>query len=199
MIEFTQANLFESQGSGLNAHWAAASLTKFFGAVTLAGRTLFKWGDEAGSGDGQLYVVESNRTWEFSQRWECLTGIQHGVFYANFFKATSGWSPISGGNFDRLRSTFEVNPLVAISRGRSPEDTIGGALGVQLFRHHEDESIIPEISYEAPSGASVWGIGLKYMRKIGSRTFIEARGVRTWSDDTEFVREGVFVSTFVIF
>ncbi|MBI3463954.1 MAG: hypothetical protein HY000_12985 [Planctomycetes bacterium] len=198
-IEFTYARLHESGDSELDADYAAASATQFFGPVTVAGRALFKWADAAAHGDGQLFVLETNWTRQFSDRWECLTGIEESVFYADFFKATSGWSPISGGNFDRLRSQFEVNPLVAISSGRSPEETIGAALGVQLFRHHEDESIIPEVSYEAPSGTSVWGVGVKYLRKIGARTYLDARGVRTWCDDESLEREGFFVSTVVIF
>ena len=199
LIELTYARLHEAGDSGLDSHYAAAGVTKFLGPLALAGRALFKWGDDAGNGDGQLYVMESNWTRQFSGRFQCWTGIEEGVFYGNVFKATSGWTPISGGNFDRLRSAFEVNPLVSIARGLSTEDTIGGCLGVQLFRHHEDESFIPEIAYEAPDGTPVWGIGLNYLRKIGPRTYIQARSVRTWSDDEQFDREGVFVSTFVIF
>lgn len=199
LIEATYAELHDSPGPGHDARYAAASGTQFFGPLTLAGRTLFKWGDQTGRGDGQLFVLESNLTRHFSEGIAGLTGIDHGVFYFNLFKATRGWTSISGGNVDRLRSTFEVDPLLTIALGRDPADAIGGALGVQLFRNDEDESFVPEIAYEAPGGTSVWGAGLRYLRKTGPRTFLEARGVRTWSRDRRFEREGVFVSTFIVF
>jgi hypothetical protein len=199
LIEATYAYLHNSRDSRRDANYAAASVTQFFGPVTLTGRTLFKWNDDAGRGDGQLYVVESNLTRSFPECVEHLTGVEYGVFYANVFKVTSGWNSISGGNFDRLRSAFEVDPLVSIARARNPDDTIGAALGVQLFRHHEEESIIPEVAYEAPDGTPIWGVGLRYLRKTGPRTYLEALGIRTWSGDKRLEREGMFLSTFVVF
>ena len=193
--EATYAYLAHSAHGARDANYAAGSLTRFFGPLSLAGRALYKWGDGAGRGDGQLYVLESNWTRAFSEAFHCRTGIEHGVFYVDAFKATSGWNSISGGNFDRIRSLFEVNPLVAISRQRNPDNTYGVAMGVQLFRHHEDESIIPEFAFEAPDEEATWGVGLRYFRKIGPRTFLEAFGVRTWSDDSSLEREGVFIST----
>lgn len=121
------------------------------------------------------------------------------VSYLNLFHATSGWSPIAGGNFDRLRNLFALNPLLQIAAGRSLGDTYGLAAGVQLFRHHQDESIIPEVAIEQPDGETAWGIGLRYERKLTARTYLDIRGLKTWSDSLPLVREGVFVSTFIIF
>ena len=198
LIEVNYADLHDSPDSA-RARYAAGSVTQFFGAWTLAGRVLSKWANEAVGNDAQLYVFESNFTRSFGHHVHHCTGVEYGVFFANAFKATSGWSSISGGNFNRLRSAFEINPLVTISLGEQIEDTYGATLGVQLFRHHEDESIIPEVSYEEPGGTSLWGVSLRYLRKTGPRTYLEARGLKTWSDDKQREREGVFVSTFVLF
>lgn len=195
LLQATYAYLDQPGSSAFDAHYGAASVTQFFGTLSLAGRVLSKWGDNGGRGDGQLYVLESNYTRAFHESFYDCTGIRYGVFYANLFKATKGWNSISGGNFDRLRATFEVDPLISISRGLVLNDTYGAALGVQLFRHNEDESIIPEVAWEEPGGTSVWGFSLRYFRKLNSRTFLEVLGVRTWSDDRIFEREGVFVST----
>ncbi|HLQ43533.1 MAG TPA: hypothetical protein VK137_02295, partial [Planctomycetaceae bacterium] len=196
-FETTAATLNTSGGA--NANFAAVSGTHFFGMCSVAGRGLFKWADTAGRGDAQLYVLESNRTRRFSDACANLTGIDHGVFYANLFRASRGWTPISGGNFNRLNSTFEVNPLVSISRVGTAEDTLGSALGVQLFRHHDDESWIPEVAYQAPGGTPTWGVSLSWLRKTGARTYIRVRGNRTWSHDASLEQEGVFASTFVVF
>jgi len=72
-------------------------------------------------------------------------------------------------------------------------------LGAQLFRRHEDESIIPEVAYEAPNGTPIWGIGLQYLRKIGARTYLQAGAVLTRSNDTSLEREGLFLSTVILF
>jgi hypothetical protein len=194
-LEGTYTYLDQPGTSALDAHYGAASATQLFGPLTLAGRILAKWGDNGGRGDGQLYVLESNFTRRFHEEFMCCTGIEYGVFYCNMFKATAGWNSISGGNFDRLRSAFEVDPLINISRGVVTDDAIGAALGVQLFRRHEDESIIPEVAWEEPGGTAVWGVGLRYLLKLGPRTFLEARGLRNWSDERIYQREGVFVST----
>ena len=128
-----------------------------------------------------------------------MTGIEHAVFYGNFFKATSGWSPISGANFNRLRSSFAVDPLIRIGQGLNPSDTTGASLGVQLFRDHEDESITPEVAWEQPQGDSVWGVGLRWQRKLGPQIFLDASGLISWSDNRQLEREGIFISTFVLF
>ena len=121
------------------------------------------------------------------------------MFYGNAFVATKGWTPIAIGNFNRLTSTFEVNPLVQIATGRRPDDVWGAALGVQLFRHHEDESLIPEIAFEALENVPVWGFGMRYLRKTGRRTYFEALGVINISDDPRFERRGIFLSESIVF
>lgn len=181
-----------------DTHYAALSATKLCGRMTFAGRAMFKWGDSGGSGDGQLFVLESNWTRRYDGPLACRTGVSHGVYYVNAFCATKGWRPISGGNFDRLRSSFEVNPLVSIARG-TLDDTCGAAAGVQWFRRHEDESLTPEVAYEAPHGVSVWGVGLCYQRKTGPRSFFEVNGVVNWSNDPALDRDGVFVSQTILF
>lgn len=198
-IEGTIAYLSHSDDSNFDSRYAAASATRFFGPVTLAGRALFKGGDASGTGDGALFVVESNLTRLAPHKVSCVTGIEQAVFYGNFFKATSGWSPISGANFNRLRSSFAVDPLIRIGQGVNPSDTIGASVGVQLFRDHEDESITPEVAWEQPQGDSVWGVGLRWQRKLGPQIFLDASGIMSWSDNRQLEREGVFVSTFIVF
>lgn len=198
LLEATYVSAHNSGRDDLDAHYAAFSATQFFGPMTLAGRVLTKWDDSGSRGDGQLYVLESNLHRVMPHSFQCATGIEHAVFYLNAFLATSGWNPISGGNFDRLRSTFEVNPLVQIARGVRVDDTAGVSLGVQLFRHHDDESIIPEVVWEESDGEAIYGGGVRYLRKIGPRTYIQLQGVRTFSDDDALEREGVFFSTFFI-
>ena len=198
-IEGTVAYVSHSDDASFDSRYAAVSATNFFGPVTLAGRALFKGGDDAGTGDGALFVAESNLTRLAPHKIKCATGIEHAVFYGNFFKATSGWSPISGANFNRLRSSFAVDPLIRIGQGVNPADTIGASVGVQLFRDHEDESITPEIAWEQPQGDSVWGLGLRWQRKLGPQIFLDASGLISWSDNRQLEREGIFVSTFVVF
>lgn len=198
-IEGTVAYVSHSDDASFDSRYAALSATQFFGPVTLAGRALFKDGNEAGTGDGSLFVVESNLTRLAPHEFKCATGIEHAVFYGNFFKATSGWSPISGANFNRLRTTFAVDPLIRIGQGVNPADTIGASVGVQLFRDHEDESITPELAWEQPQGDSVWGLGLRWQRKLGPQIFLDASGIISWSDNRQLEREGIFVSTFVVF
>ncbi len=195
LLEATYASAHNTRESDLDAHYTAFSATRFFGPLALAGRVLLKWEDVGSRGDGQLYVLESNLHRVFSHEFECATGIEHAVFYGNAFKATSGWNSISGGNFDRLRSTFEVNPLVQLSRGARVDDTAGISLGVQLFRHEEDESILPEFVWEETGGTGIWGGGVTYLRKIGPRTFIQLRAVWTFSSDPALQRKGIFAST----
>jgi len=198
-IEATYIHAFAGSNSGSETDFFAFSGTQFFGAVTLAGRAMFKVGDRGGSGDGQLYVLESNHT-RIPANWiQEHTGVELTVTYLNLFKATSGWQSVAGGNFDRLQSVFVLSPLLQIAAGRQPSDTAGASLGVQLFRKHQDESIIPEIAYQDVSSESVLGIGLQYERKLSPRTYLNIQGVRTWSDNPQLVREGVLASLFVLF
>ena len=194
--EATWALLEHDSNSARDTHYAAFSATNLFGPTTVAVRGMIKHGDEDGRGNGQLIVVESNRTRLFEHN--CCE-IEKGVFYANAFYANDGWNPIANGNFNRLRSSFEVNPLVRISSAPPVDDVWGAAFGVQLFRHHEDESIIPEIAYEAPGGTPVVGFGLRYLRKTSSRTYVEALGIVTIADDPAYDREGVFLSHTIVF
>ena len=159
-------------------------------------RALARWGDASGDGDGHLFVVESNRT----HYYDCAPlGVESSVLYCNAFYASDGWRPISGGNFNRLRSTFEVNPLVSISAGNPFSDVFGIALGVQLFRHHEDESIIPEIAFQSATGQPAIGCGLRYLRKTSARSFFEVLGVYVSCDDPQFQRDGIFVAETILF
>ena len=197
--EFWEANyafIKNELDSTRDAHYAAASRTKLYGPTTVALRALFKWGDRGGSGSGQLFVVESNRTRLFESR---PLGVEKGVFYCNAFLATKGWNSIAGSNFNRLTTTFEVDPLVQIATGRTTGEIWGASLGVQLFRHHEDESLIPEFAFQAPNGEPAWGFGLRYLRKTGRRSFFEALGVFSDSNDARFKREGVFLSETILF
>lgn len=198
-LEATYIHAFDSRDSGFDADYFAFSATQFFGPLTVAGRAMFKTGDQAGLGDGQLYVVESSHTRKPGHWIEEHTGIELAVAYLNLFKTTSGWQPVAGGNFNRLRNVFTLNPLLQISAGRDPADTTGAAMGVQLFRHHEDESLIPEVAIEEVDADLVYGIGLQYERKLTSRIYLNLNGVKTWSDNPMLVREGIFASTFVLF
>lgn len=197
LLEFSYLHAFAETDSGRDADFLAFSGTKMIGACTIAARSFFKFGDERGTGDGQLLVLESNRR----RVWESHPcGVEHGVFYANFFGATKGWNSLGGSNFNRLRSSFEVNPLTAISIGNTVTDDIWGASGgVQLFRHHDDESIVPEVAFQSVAGEPVWGIGLRYLKKLGPRTFFEALGVKNFSGQPALRREGLFLASTVLF
>ena len=198
-VELTFAHVRHDFDSQRESNYVAISATKQFAALSLAGRSLFKWGDSSGNGSGQLFVVESAYTRIFRHGFCQATGIECGVFYLNAFHSTQGWNSISGGNFNRLRSTFEINPLISLSQAQSPQATTGVSLGVQLFRHHEDESIVPEIAFESPGGTAVWGIGLRYLRKTGPRSYLEVLGVYNDSSDPTLRREGVFLSETIVF
>lgn len=194
--EATYAYVNHDFDSQRDSHYAAFSGTKFLGPTSLTGRALFKWGDEGGRGSGQLLTLEANRSWYFDHN---HFGVEEGVFYCNAFYNSVGWNSISGGNLNRLRTAFETNPLVRITVGAPATQNIGVALGVQLFRHHQDESFVPEIAFESPDGAGVAGFGLRYLRKTGSRSWFEALATFTLSDDPRFDREGVFTSYNIAF
>jgi len=200
LIEATYAHLFDGgYATDRSADYTALSITNFFGPLSVAGRVLAKFGDDGGRGDGQLYVLETNHTRSTPHWIHEHTGIELAVSYVNLFKATSGWSPISGGNYNRLINLFTLNPLLNIAAGRPPEDTLGAAAGVQFFCHHQDATITPEIAIEEVSADTVWGVSLRGRRKLTSRTYLELRGLRTFSSVSALEREGVFGSLIVIF
>lgn len=189
--EATYAFVDHDFDSARDSHFAALSGTKFFGPTSVSARALLKFGDEGGRGSGQLFTLESNRSQYFHPN---VLGFEEAVYFCNAFYSTAGWNPISGGNLNRLRTAFETNPLVRISAGSQNVRNVGIALGVQLFRHRQDESLIPEIAFESPDGIAVTGLGLRYLRKTGSRSFFEALATFTLSDDPRFDREGIFTS-----
>lgn len=195
-FEATYAFVRHDFDASRDEHFTAFSGTQFFGPLSVAGRAMFKFGDEGGRGAGQLFVVESNYTRIFHENW---AGVESAVCYGNAFVATSGWNSLAGGNFNRLRTSFEVNPLVQIAAGNTTGQNWGAAVGVQLFRHHDDESLIPEFAFQAPDNVPVWGVGLRYQRKTGPRSFFEALGVWNESSDSRFARQGVFVSETILF
>lgn len=198
-FEATYAHLNRRREMGFSTNYAAASATKFFGPLSVAGRTLYRFADDSSIGSGHLQVLETAYTRIPSHAIECLTGIETTVTYVNAFYASDNWTTIAGGNFDRLRNSFTVNPLLNLAAGVPPEERYGVAVGTQLFRHHQDESIIPEVAFEEVSAATTIGLGLRYQRKLNARQFLEVRGIKNWSDAVELRREGVFVSTVVIF
>jgi len=198
-LEGTIARLQRGSHNEFESNYIAGSATQFIGPVTIAGRAMARFGDSQAAGDGQLYVLESNWTRIPSEKLQHSTGIEKAVTYFNIFRSNGNWSPIAGGNFDRLRNSFAVNPLLTLAAATTPIETQGAALGVQLFRHHEDESFIPEIAWEERSSDRSWGVGLKYQRKLTSRTFVEVRGLKTWSPSPILRKEGVFLSTITQF
>lgn len=198
-FEATYTHLSRSRETGFSTNYLALSGTKFFGPLTVAARTMYRFADDSSIGDGHLQVLESSFTRIPSHDIECLTGIEKTVSYVNAFYASENWTTIAGGNLDRLRNAFAVNPLVSLAAGGPPQERYGIAIGTQLFRHHQDESIIPELAYEEVSANSVFGVGLRYRRKVNSRQFIELRGIKNWSDTAELRREGLFASTVVVF
>ncbi|MCA9246704.1 MAG: hypothetical protein KDA42_06300 [Planctomycetales bacterium] len=196
LMEATYARVAPSHSDLPDRDYAAFSLTRYFGPCAVSGRDMGKW--ESSSADGQLFVLESNYTRHMHGHLAHMAHWETAVFYANAFYATPDWRPISGGNFDRLRSAFEVSPLVAIARGTA-DNTTGVALGVQLFGSNEDSSLTPEIAFEAPGGTGVLGIGLRYQRKTGKRSFFDIQAIGNWSDDESLERAGVFASETILF
>ncbi|MEZ6133075.1 MAG: hypothetical protein R3C59_30765 [Planctomycetaceae bacterium] len=179
-----------------DTHFLGLSGTRFFGLLSLAGRAMFKIGDDGGTGDSQLCVLESNYTRAFEPN---PLNFETAVFFSNAFWAADGWNSIGGGNFNRLRTGFEVNPLIRLSTTPGNQNTVGATVGVQLFRHHEDESLIPEFAWESPNGDSVYGAGLRYLRKTGSQTYLEILGLINRSPGTQHDRDGIFVSHTIVF
>lgn len=176
---------------GRSTHFVGLSRTRFYGPVTIAARGLAKLGDEAGTGNSHLAVLETNRHRVF----ECdPLGFHHAVFFCNAFWARRGWNSIAGTNFNRLRTAFEVDPLVRLTTAAAVQNTVGVTFGAQLFRHHDDESLIPEFAWESRGGESVFGVGIRHFKKTGPQTFLEILGITNWSDDPQFDRDGIAVS-----
>lgn len=179
-----------------SAHFVGLSRTTFHGPLTLAARGLVKLGDDAGVGGGHLLALESN----LHRIFECEPlGFHHGVFFCNAFWAEEGWNSIAGANFNRLRTAFEVDPLVRLTTTGVLEDTVGATLGAQLFRDHDDQSYVPEFAWESRGGDSVFGFGLRHLRKTGRRTFLEVLGIANWSDNSQFDRIGIAISHTYLF
>ncbi|MDB4802602.1 hypothetical protein OAH05_01610 [bacterium] len=198
-IEATYAHLNRTRATDFSTNYLALSATKFFGPLSVAGRTMYRFADDSSVGNGNLQVIETAFTHIPDHKIECLTGIEKTVSYINAFYASENWTTIAGGNLDRLRNAFAVNPLVNLAAGGTPHERYGVAIGSQLFRHHQDESFIPEIAYEEVSSEASFGVGLRYRRKVNSRQFIELRGIKNWSEAAALRREGLFASTVVIF
>lgn len=194
--ELTYAFLNNHHDSTRNSHYLALGRTSWHGNMSLAVRAMFKLAEGNATDDGQLFVLESNHTRVFEHN---VLGVEKGVFYANAFVATAGWRPIASNNFNRLTTAFEVNPLTQIAAGNSFGENWGLVLGAQLFRHHEDESLIPEIAFQSPQNESVFGVGLRYLRKTGVRSFLEVLGTLNYSDDPRFERRGIFLSETILF
>jgi hypothetical protein len=199
-FETTYAFLDRTRFEPFQAHYLAASATQFFGPLTLAGRTMYRITGNSGAESGNFHTIESNWVRVPEGQMRRLTGVEQTVTYLNLFYASRNWSPIAGEGISRLRSAFSVDPLLQIAAGTMPpSERYGGSLGIQLFRRHQDESIIPEFAYENRSAADVWGIGLRYQRKLCARMYLELNGVRNWSKNPAFERKGVFLSSTVIF
>ena len=179
-----------------DTHFIGLSGTKFLGLLSVAGRALFKAGDSGGTGDAHLVVLETNYTRAFEH--SCV-GIEKAVFFSNAFHAGDGWNSIGGANFNRLRTAFEVNPLTRLSTTPGTSDTVGVTAGVQLFRHHADESLIPEVAWERPDGDNVYGFGLRYLLKTGPQTYLEVLGLVNRGTGRRHDREGVLVSHTLLF
>ena len=194
--ESSYAYLTHDFDSSRDTHYFALSRTQLIGNYTVAGRALFKHGDSGGTGSGQLFTLEGNMTRLYDNK---PLGVEKAVFFTNAFLATRGWNSIARANFNRLRTAFEVNPLVRISSGNTLSNNWGASAGVQLFRHHEDESWVPEIAVEQPEGEFVYGVGLRYLRKISCRSFIEVLGLYNESSDDRFDRLGVFGTYSILF
>ncbi len=197
-IESTLAGSF-SENASRQAIYPAMSITRLMGPLTLAGRALGRFAEAGPHQTGGLFVLESNWTRELSGtlaeacRWETA------VMYATAFYANEGWQSMAGGNFDRLRSAFNVNPLVALGRMPAPAERYGTSLGVQLFRDQEDASFIPEVAFEELDGTPRVGIGSTFLKQLGRRTFLDFRGIATWSNTTALRQQGVFSSVFFVF
>ncbi|HND56785.1 MAG TPA: hypothetical protein PLV92_30410, partial [Pirellulaceae bacterium] len=70
LVEATGAYVNNDIDSRRDQLHTALSATYFKGPRCFVGRALGKWGDAAGTGPGQLFVLETNRSWDFeTPRW----------------------------------------------------------------------------------------------------------------------------------
>ena len=195
-LEFTYAHLWETSNRSRNQDFVALSATQLLGRVNFTGRVLANIGDTGGSGSGQLYVFESNRIREFRHH---VFGFESVVGYCNAFWATAGWNPISGGNFDRLRSTFAVNPLVQLTLDPTGLETRGVTLGAEFFALEKDLALIPEASTEVVGDDEVVGLGLRLRRKFLRRSQIELFALGTLTGADALRRNGIFLEVLTYF
>lgn len=194
--EATYAYARHDFDSSRDSHFAAISRTKLYGRNNVSARALFKWGDQSGIGSGELLTLEANRIYHVEHN---RLGVDHFTLFSNAFVASQGWNGLGGGNLNRLRTAFEVDPLVRIATGAVNRDTFGVTLGAQIFRKHEDESFVPELAFEAPGGEAVFGIGMRYLRKTSSRSFLDVLGTWNFSSDPALDRRGGFMSHAILF
>lgn len=189
-IEATYVHMEVHGDPGLTSDYYAVSLTQLLGPWNVAGRVLGQVGDDGRDGSGELYVLESNWTRYFTEE---ILGFESLLLYANAFWATEGWQPISGGNFDRLRNTFEVNPLIRLSLMPPGVENRGFALGTEFFALHKDLAVIPELAVEFPGNDEVVGFGARLRRKVGRRSQVELRGITSASGAANLRRHGAFL------
>ena len=178
-----------------NRTYVGGSAVKLLGANTIAARCFSFWEDDGAS--GRLVVLETNRTQIFEQH---PMAFDYGVWFCNAFWASEGWAPIAGANLNRLRTVFETNPLARIAPfGAGAQERVGVAIGCQMFRDHENTSLVPELAVETLGGDAAYGLGLRVLHKTGRRSFMEVLGTAAFSDNAGLRREGVFAQHVLIF
>lgn len=194
-LELSYVHLWDVTASNRNQDYVAFSVTQLLGPANIAGRILANIGDEGRDGGGQLYVLEGNWTRELisDRPFESL------VVYTTAYWATEGWNPISGGNFDRLRSTFAVNPLVRLSAQNLGVESRGVAAGVECFGRHHDWAFIPEVAAEFQENRQTAGVGFRLRRQVGKRSQLELFGLTSVAGSTELRRHGLFLEWITFF
>jgi hypothetical protein len=195
-LEATYVRMMDDSDPSRNQDYYALSVTQLWGVWNFAGRVLLQMGDDGRDGSGQLYVWEANWTRYFHTH---ILGFESLLWYATAFWATEGWQSISGGNFDRLRSTFAVNPLVRLTVDPTGVENRGIAMGTEFFAWHKDLAVIPEIAVEFPGDDEVVGFGMRVRRKMGKRSQLELRGISSISAADSLRRHGAFLEWSMFF
>lgn len=195
-VEATYVRMMDETNSSRNQDYYALSLTQLLGLWNFAGRSLLQMGDDGRDGSGQLYVFESNYTRYFEHE---ILGFESLLLYATAFWASEGWQSISGGNFDRLRNTFSVNPLVRLSADPAGVENRGFALGTEFFALRKDLAVIPEVAVEFPADDEVVGLGTRVRRKLNKRSQLEVRGITSLTGADHLRRHGVFLELITFF